>query len=131
MTQYRENRVELGEDVLNCYLAISGHMSAVFDEERDGTDSFESATDALWTNDSRGRMWHLLDRQLLTAWLNFANGAYGWDDMVDTDGDGMVDTPFSDAITHAEMVRLDPEATRQELEAQKDLLEHISLMHEG
>lgn len=130
MTQYRENRVELGEEVLNCYLAISGHMSAVFDEERDGTDSFESATDALWTNDSRGRMWHLLDRQLLTAWLNFANGAYGWDEMVDTDGDGMADTPFSDAITHAEMVRLDPDATRQELEAQKDLLEYISLMHE-
>lgn len=131
MTLYRRNRSHLPEGQLGCYLAISNHMSAVFDEERDGTDSFESATDMLWTHDSRGEMYHLLDRQLLTAWLNFAHGGYGWGDMVDTDGDGLGDTTFSDAITAAEMVRLDPDATREELEAQKDVLESISLMHGG
>lgn len=131
MTQYRGNRQDLSQETLACYLLIAQHMSAVFDEERDGTDSFDSATDALWTNDSRGRMYHMLDRQLLTAWLNFANGAFGWDDMVDTDGDGTPDTEFSSAVVEAENVRLDPGATRDELEEQKDILESINLMDES
>jgi hypothetical protein len=106
-------------------------MSAVFDEERDGTDSFEEATDVLWTNDSRGRMYHLLDRQLLTAWLNFANGGIAWDEMVDTDWDGVPDTAFSTAVAAAEAVRLDVDATRQALEEQKDILESINQADES
>ena len=30
------------------------------------------------------------DRQLLAAWLNLANGAVAWDELVDTDGDGLI-----------------------------------------
>jgi hypothetical protein len=127
MTHYRGNqRNGLDAGTLGCYLGIVRHMSAVFDEERLGTDSFESAADVLWTNDSRGRMYHLMDRQLFTAWLNFSNGAFGWSDLVDTDGDGTGDTPFSEVVTSAEEVRLDPEATRQDLEEQKDILENIN-----
>ena len=36
-----------------------------------------------------------LDRQLLTAWLNFANGAFEYGELVDTDGNGVGDTAFS------------------------------------
>lgn len=127
MTLYRGNRGgSLDEATLGCYLRIAGHMSAVFDEERPGTDSFDSSTDVLWTHDSRGQMDHLLDRQLLTAWLNFAHGAFGWNERVDTNGDGVADARFWEAVTAAEEVRLDPQATRQELEDQKDILEHIN-----
>lgn len=132
MVQYRQTPGNwLGEETLGCYLAISQHMSAVFDEERDGTDSFEEATDALWTNDSRGMMYHMLDRQLLAAWLNFANGAFEYEDLVDTDHDGIPDTAFSTVVGAAEDVRLDPASTRDELEEQKDILESINLMDES
>ena len=48
----------------------------------------------------------------------------------DTDGDKVPDTAFSTAIMAAEAVRLDPFATTAELEAQKNILEWINLMHE-
>jgi hypothetical protein len=106
-------------------------MSAVFDENRAGAGSWEEAADVLHTGGSGGDMTQLLDQQLLAAWLNFANGAFGWDDPVDTTGDGVPDAPFSTAITAAESVRLDPGASRAELEAQKDALEAINQMHGG
>ncbi|HSJ06553.1 MAG TPA: PKD domain-containing protein [Longimicrobiales bacterium] len=132
LPQYRGNRTNaLSAGTLGCYLQIAGHMSAVFDEERSGTGSFDEATDVLHTGGSRGDMTEILDRQLLAAWLNFANGAFGWDDPVDTTGNGVPDTPFSSAISTAEAVRLDPNSTRSELEAQKDVLEAINQMHGG
>jgi hypothetical protein len=51
--------------------------------------------------------------------------------MVDTDGNGTPDTEFSSAVVEAENVRLDPGATRDELEEQKDILESINLMDES
>jgi hypothetical protein len=132
LPQYRGNRTnELSAETLGCYLAIAGHMSAVFDEARSGTGTFAEATDVLHTGGSKGDMSEILDRQLLGAWLNFANGAFGWTELVDTTGNGVPDTPFSTAVTAAESVRLDPAATRAALEAQKDILEAINLMHGG
>lgn len=129
MSQYRSNRpTGLGTETLTCYLAIAGHMSAVFDEVRNATGSLEEAADVLHTGGSRGDMTELFERQLLAAWLNFANGAFGWTELVDTTGDGVPDTPFSTAITVAEDVRLDPNASPSDLEAQKDVLEAINLM---
>lgn len=72
-------------------------------------------------------MERIFDRQLLAAWLNFVNGAIGLDDRVDTDGDGTPDTAFADAIAEAEMVRLDPTASRAELEQQERIMEAINL----
>ena len=106
-------------------------MSAVFDEVRNGTSSFAAAASVLQTGGSKGVLTQELDRQLLAAWLNFANGGYGWDQLVDTDGDRVADTAFSSAITSAEAVRLDPNATRAQIEAQKRVLESINLMHGG
>jgi murein DD-endopeptidase MepM/ murein hydrolase activator NlpD len=132
LPQYRGNRSNaLSAETLGCYLAIAGHLSSVFDEERSGTGSFDEAAAVLHTGGSGGDMTQILDQQLLAAWLNFANGAFGWDELVDTTGNGIGDTPFSTAITTAETVRIDPGATRTQLEAQKDILEAINQMHGG
>ena len=126
MTNYRQRPNALDDETLTCYLAIVGHMSEVFDEITEGTSGFDAAVDVLWTNDSRGDMRQLMERHLMTAWLNFAHGAFGWDEMVDTDGDGLPDTAFSDVVQTAEDVRQDDESTRQELEEQKDILEYVN-----
>jgi hypothetical protein len=67
-----------------------------------------------------------LDRDLLTAWLNFANGAVGWDELVDTDGDGVVDIAFNEAMYIAEQVRLDPASTGADFDAQRRIMQRIS-----
>jgi hypothetical protein len=103
-------------------------MSAVFDEVVDASTKANAAK-ILHPGGNMG-MADLLDVQLLAAWLNFANGAFGWDELVDTDGDKVPDTAFSTAVMAAEAVRLDPLATNAELEAQKNILEWINLMHE-
>jgi hypothetical protein len=82
--------------------------------------------DVLWTNGA-SPMSELLDRQLLAALLNFANGSVGWAELVDTDGDGVDDTAFSAVIAAAEAARVNPASTTSELEAHKNLLERINL----
>ena len=67
-----------------------------------------------------------LDRQLLTAWLNFANGGVEYLEMLDTDGNGSLDTSFIDVMTNAENVRLNPASTRAQLQAQRDILTRIN-----
>jgi subtilisin family serine protease len=132
LPHYRGNRSNVFDTAtLDCYLAIAGHMSAVFNEVRQGTGSRAQAANVLQVSGNGGTMQYLLDQQLLAAWLNFANGAFGWDALVDTNGDGVPDTAFSSAVTAAEAVRADPGATRAQLEAQKNILESINLMHGG
>jgi hypothetical protein len=66
-----------------------------------------------------------LDRALLTAWLNFANGAFGYDELVDTDGGGP-DTAFNVVLAAAEAVRVNPASTEAQLRAQRQILQRIS-----
>ena len=127
-TEYRGARSAFDDATRLCYLAIAGHMSTVFHAAVDAS-TIPKAANVLFPR-GRSTMSDLLDAQLLAAWLNFANGAYGWADLVDTTGDKLPDTPFSVAIADAEAVRLDPLATSQQLEAQKGILESINLMHE-
>jgi YD repeat-containing protein len=132
LPQYRGNRSNaFSQATLTCYLQIARHMSSVFDEVRAGTGSFAQAANVLQTGGSGGDMRQELDQQLLAAWLNLANGAFGWNDLVDTTGNGVPDTAFSVAVTAAEAVRTNASSTRQELEAQKNILERINLMHGG
>jgi hypothetical protein len=112
-------------DELDCYLLVVGYMSLVFNEVRDAS-TRAAALDVLFVNLHGGSAIEQFDRQLLAAWLNFANGAVGYDELVDSDGDGHVDTPFSAVMAAAESVRLDPHATRAEIEAQKDILERLN-----
>ena len=92
---------------------------------------FETATDVLWINANRGEMIEIFDRHLMTAWLNFANGAFDWDEMVDTDWDGQPDMEFGAAVMNAESVRLIPDVEKHVLEVQKDILESINESHGG
>lgn len=124
--QFRQKgRVDLGPDEVVCYLAAVGHVSRVFDEARDASDR-PGAIEVLDVSRNDGDMRQHLDRQLLTALLNFANGAYDWDEDVDTEGDGVPDSSFGDAVSDAESVRLDPGADRSALEEQKDILERLN-----
>lgn len=132
LTQFRGNRPKDFDPVtLGCYLSVTDYMSIVFNEERAGTRSTKEAADVLFTAGDQGNILYLLDRQLLGAWLNFANGAFAWDEFVDTTGDGVPDTPFSTAVSAAEAVRTDPNATRAEVAQQLMALEAINLMHGG
>jgi hypothetical protein len=121
-------KTDFDEDALTCYLAIVAHMSQVFNEVRDAS-TIEKAQDVLLV-DQTSDMQEIFDRQLLAVWLNFANGSIELDVMVDTDGDGTLDTLFSDAVSTAEAVRLDPSATREALEIQKNILERINQLGE-
>lgn len=126
--QYRGNgNTDFDNATLECYLDIVGYMSLVFDEARDAS-TIANAVDILFVKQNQGSMTESLDQQLLAAWLNFANGAIGLTELVDTDGDTVPDTTFADAITAAEAVRLDPTATRDQLEEQKDILERINTL---
>ena len=125
LNQYRE-RGGFTTTQLACYLAIVGHMSQVFDEVTDAS-TIEKAVGVLFVNQNSGSMEQLFDQQLLAAWLNFADGSVGLDTPVDIDRKKGADTTFGAAISAAEAVRLDPNHTRAELKAQKDILERINL----
>ena len=68
----------------------------------------------------------IFDRQLLAAWLNFANGAIDLETLFDTDGDAVPDASFADIVTAAEAARLNPATTNEELEGHKDFLESVN-----
>ena len=71
------------------------------------------AHDDIFVAGLKGTISEQLDRQLLTAWLNFANGGVEYTELLDTDGNGSVDTSFADVMATAEAVRLNPAATRR------------------
>ena len=124
--QYKGNgKTDFTEEELECQLAVVDFVSTIFSEVR-AAGTIAEAMDVLKVNGSSD-MRELLDRQLLAALLNFVNGSVGWDQLIDTDGDALGDTAFSDVIATAEAVRANPASTQAELEAQKDLLEQINL----
>lgn len=123
--EYRAKRSsDFTAATLQCYLAIVRHVSAVFDEQRALTTSAHAAA-VLKTSKSSSAD-DLLDAQLLAAWLNFANGPYDLDELVDTNGDGVADTEFLAVLVEAETLRLDPTRTRADLLAMKDVLERLN-----
>jgi subtilisin family serine protease len=127
MHQYKGNgKIDFTTAELQCYLEIVAFMSGVFNEVRSAA-TFAQAHGVLFVNRNTGTMPELLDEQLLAAWLNFANGALDLTEMVDTNGDGLDDMTFGAALSAAEAVRLNPAATRAQLEAQKNILERINL----
>jgi hypothetical protein len=111
---------------LQCYLDIIGFMSQVFHEVRDASTP-ALARGVLNAAQTGGSGTRILDRQLLAAWSNFANGAVGWTEMVDITGDGIVDTTFGAAIQQAEAVRLNPASTKAQLVAAAAQMERINL----
>ncbi|WP_188195467.1 cutinase family protein [Nonomuraea sp. SYSU D8015] len=127
ITQYRpgpRTPIDLPEKTLDCYLKIAQYTSKVFPEATDiSTRDKAFTTLKALSLDPKDK----LDSQLLTAWLNFANGAPGFGELVDTDFDLRPETKFSDAMTRAEAVRLDPNATTLEVLKHIKILEWINL----
>lgn len=125
--QYRGGPAQKFDAVtLGCYLEIVGLVSSVFHELTDA--STPALARGVLRNPSVASDVRIqLDRQLLAAWLNFANGAVAWDELVDTDGDGVADTEFGVVISAAEADRLNPATSAAVLEAHKDVLELINV----
>ena len=124
-TQYRPRPTAFPEARRLCYLAITRFMSTVFSEAR-ALNTVEQAFDVMRINGNGGDAQQKLDRELLAAWLNFANGAFDLTELVDTDGNGTADTQFATVMANAEAVRLNPAATSAQRLAQRDILERIN-----
>lgn len=121
----RTGKVDHTDAELQCYLEIAGFVSQVYHEVRDAT-TFQRAQEILFAQGTRVSERDQLDRDLLTAWLNFSDGAVGYDEPVDTDGNGTADTAFSAALQTAEAVRLDPAATKAQVDAQRVIVNRIN-----
>jgi hypothetical protein len=115
---------------LLCLLKIDDYMSRIFSERNDAR-TIALATAILNPPTTKTTTVQQFDRQLLAAWLNFANGSVDLATLVDTDGDKAPDTLFVDAVTTAENTRLNPNATAAQLITQKDILERINLRDGG
>jgi hypothetical protein len=124
-TNYRPRPTALSESRRQCYLLIVDFMSTVFNEATD-VSTVEKAFNALAVNQNGGSAIQLLDRQLLAAWLNFAQGAFTLTTMVDTDGVGGPDTAFGTVMAQVEAARLNPATPSAVLLAFKNMLERIN-----
>jgi hypothetical protein len=124
--QYRLNgKGDFDAKTLTCYLQIAGFTSKIFNEVRD-VSTFDKAQKLLFSQGNTVSKRDQLDRDLLTAWLNFANGAVGYAELVDTDGNGTKDTQFHTAVETAEAVRLNPASTPAQLDQQRIIINRIN-----
>jgi PKD domain len=110
---------------LLCYLEIAGFVSDVF-HELVNVATIELAYDVLKVGGGTSAR-EQFDRQLLAALVNFANGDPDFDELIDTDQNGVGDTPFLQVIANVEAVRLNPASTDAQIIAAKNLLERINL----
>ena len=121
-TQYRPRPTALPEARRLCYLAITRFMSTVFSEARSLNDVAQ-AFGVMTLAGNGGSELEKLDRELLTAWLNFANGAY---DLTETVRIGNTSDTFANVLATAEAVRLNPAATDKELRDQRNILSRMN-----
>jgi outer membrane biosynthesis protein TonB len=69
--------------------------------------------------------------QLITAWLNFTNGAVDWDEIID-DADGRHDLPYAEVLREILAILVDRGASEDELRHAIELAESINLhSHRG
>jgi hypothetical protein len=110
---------------LQAYRAIINHASGLFSEST----PLNSLVQARTVMDAKGSGMRPKARaQLLAAWLNFAHGSVGWDELVDTDKTGTADIPFHEVVAQVEAIRLSPDSTHQHLVQAKDLAESVNLL---
>ena len=124
--QYRQRGgVEIDSATLTCYLRIVGFVSRIYHEAKDAS-TFQKAQAILFDQGKAVSKRDQLDRDVLTAWLNFANGAVEWDELVDTNRDGVADTAFHAAMGQAESVRLAASSTGAQLDVQRAIVQSIN-----
>jgi hypothetical protein len=110
---------------LQCFLDITGFLSTVFNETRNAS-TVPLAYDVMFLGGNQGDLLQKVDRELLTAWLNFANGAIEYTALIDTDKNGLPDTTFANVMANAETVRNNPASTQAQLQDQRSILQHIN-----
>jgi hypothetical protein len=128
-TQLRDQR-DFTSAQLVCLLKIVDYMSRVFSERNDAR-TIALASAILNPPTTATTAVQQFDRQLLAAWINFANGAMDLTTLVDTDGKKGPDTQFIVVMTRAENTRLNPSSTSSALTQQKTILERINLRDGG
>ncbi|HXQ36643.1 MAG TPA: PKD domain-containing protein, partial [Anaerolineales bacterium] len=119
----RQGNTDFDNATLECYLAIINNVSTVFSEARNAS-TIPAAHDVLFLKQNGGSEIEKLDRELMTAWLNFANGAFEYDQMFDPDRDGVF-TSFADIMAVAESVRLAPNSTNAQIREQRNILQQL------
>ena len=123
----QQGKIDLDETTLLGYLAITDFLSSVFNEARDVA-TFASAQDVLFMQRKGGDATEQFDRELLTLWLNFANGAMEYHEFLDLKikGDHYPSNTFVELVNYAESVRLNPSAADAEIREQKNILHNIN-----
>ena len=124
----KKNQNLLARETLDCYLRIVNHMSRVFGAKPDQfwqVKDFAQMRDALNTKKT-SKDTEIMQRQLMAAWLNFANGSVKWFDLVDTNGDRMPDKQFGQLLRESEELRLNLAASRAQLLAQEAILKTVN-----
>lgn len=121
-----KDKHDFDQATLSCYLAIVNFMSSVFSESRDAHD-IPSAFLVLKPDEAVDHRIKDFDRELLTAWLNFANGAIEMSDQVKIDGKTVVS--FANEVATAEALRLNPGTSKAELDKHKAILEKFNHLH--
>ena len=111
---------------LQCFLTIVGFTSLVFDETRSASTIAQAAAVLSLAKPPDGLELRHLDAEILAAWLNFANGAIGWNQLIDTDKNGTGDTAFSAVLANAEAIRNNPASTKSQIIEQRDLLRRVN-----
>lgn len=113
------------------YLTLVNFTSSVFSESvsldilADAANGFSASGD-----DMRLKA----QSQLLAAWLNYAQGSVGWDEIVhdddEDDEDGIGPLPFNQVMAQAETILLNPNASQAELKRAKNLAEMVNRLNE-
>lgn len=135
-------RGEVSQEQLDCYLDIAGYLSSVLVGQSELAGEAWAplvGTEDLTVNDHQGIPAVLtrppgpgpdvlrneqikLERDLLAQWLNFAAGVWQWGSLVeDADGDGVLDTTFSEVLHEVEQVRRDSASPHEVRQARQRL----------
>ena len=120
-----KGKQQLDDATLTAYLEAVRYMSHVFDEQVPLA-SLADAKSILSLK--KASMKERATQQLLASWLNFAHGAAGLDELVDTDFDNVPDTPFAEALSQMEAILLNPGATDADFEGAKNIADSINNM---
>lgn len=126
--QHDGDIADFSTDTLECYLAIVRFSSALFDEEV-ALSTLADADDVYHAGDAKPHeaLRRQLERETLTAWLNYADGVFAYGQMVvDTNNDGTADTPFAVAAAVAEATATDPTATPRDLVDARQMMEQAN-----
>lgn len=121
-SEYRQVRnPQYTSDELLCFLSTVRAQSDVFDEVVDLT-TLDDAVQVLWA--PKHDEWvDVVDRQLLTVWLNVATGSVSLEDPL------AGDTTVGDLLSAIEATRLDAGSARADLKEYKNALEAVNARH--